>query len=217
MIYATMCVGSDWINRFKEDINKFSTTNSLHILTDDSTQFNNTASCYEYTRDVFSYYEKIKFILDLSKTYEERITYIDSDWISQYNTNLKYDNSSLYTYMIFDLSSETDRPMWFSDFEIEMRNGKLLNEINETGIISQYIPEALISFPYQENIDELIDDSKKLQTFLESTYKTDTKTNKRLNRYKKGIGYAEGWGMSALCVKYNIDIKDIDWRKKSLV
>ena len=35
--------------------------------------------------------EKIKFILDLSKKYEERITYIDSDWISQYNTNLKYD------------------------------------------------------------------------------------------------------------------------------
>ena len=226
MIYATMCVGSEWIDRFKKSINEFSKSNELHLLTDDKSDFNDNITLYRYTRDVFSYYEKIKFILDLSKKYEERITYIDSDWISQYNTNLKYDTLSLYTYLSVDISSNKDNELrWVGPFEKKLKNGLLLNQImdyqiviNKGGNIPYYIAEALISFPYQKNIDELINDSKILQTFLENHYTTVAKTRSRLNRYKNGIGYAEGWGISALCVKYNIDIKEVtEWRKKTLL
>ena len=59
-----MCVGEHWIEKFKNNINNFSKKNNLHILTDDTSKFQN-CSCYQYTRNVFSYYEKIKFILDL--------------------------------------------------------------------------------------------------------------------------------------------------------
>ena len=58
MIYATMCVGNKWTNKYKTSINNFSKENTLHIFTDDMISFENCV-CHEYTRDVFSYYEKI--------------------------------------------------------------------------------------------------------------------------------------------------------------
>ena len=63
----------------------------------------------------------------------------------------------------------------------------------------------------------IINDSKILQEYLESEYNKSSITSSRLDRYKKGIGYAEGWGLTALVTKYNISIKQIDWRKKILL
>lgn len=211
MIYATMCVGKEWIEKYKTSINNFSKKNTLHILTDNTETFQNTTS-YKYNRDVFSYYEKIKFILFLSKKYNERITYIDSDWLDDYNTSIVFDNTSLYTYLKINTLEKNER--WFTDLEIQIRD-TLLSNIGNLQPITEYIAEALISFPPQNNIDDLILDSETLQNLLEDTYNSETKTLKRLNRYKEGIGYAEGWGISALCVKYNIKIKEVNWRKKT--
>ena len=100
MIYATMCIGKEWIEKYKETINNFSNKNKLHILTDEPIHFKNCITD-EYTRDVFSYYEKINFIFKLSKKYKERIYYIDADWLGSYDTNIKVDDDSLYTYTNF--------------------------------------------------------------------------------------------------------------------
>ena len=70
MIYATMCIGKEWIEKYKETINNFSNKNKLHILTDEPIHFKNCITD-EYTRDVFSYYEKINFIFKLSKKYKQ--------------------------------------------------------------------------------------------------------------------------------------------------
>lgn len=34
MIYATMCIGNKWLNKYRDTINVFSSKNHLEILTD---------------------------------------------------------------------------------------------------------------------------------------------------------------------------------------
>ena len=75
MIYATKCIGEEWNSKYVNSVNKFCKKNDLHILTDNNTLFLN-GICYPYQRDVFSYYEKINHILNISEKYKERVTYI---------------------------------------------------------------------------------------------------------------------------------------------
>ena len=67
MIYATMCVGSKWTTKYQHIINAFSSKNHLEVLTDNIDIFDNSYNTL-YDRDIFSYYEKINFIFNLSKT-----------------------------------------------------------------------------------------------------------------------------------------------------
>lgn len=215
MIYATMCIGKEWIEKYKETINNFSNKNKLHILTDEPIHFKNCITD-EYTRDIFSYYEKINFIFKLSKKYKERIYYIDVDWLSSYNTDIEVNDDNLYTYTNFLLDDENVWTKFFTSKEIKIKQN-ILSKIGIDGELKDYIGEALILFPYNENIDMIIDDSKILQEYLENEYNRSSITSSRLDRYKKGIGYAEGWGLTALVTKYNIPIKQIDWRKKTIL
>ena len=215
MIYATMCIGKEWIEKYKETINNFSNKNKLHILTDEPIHFKNCITD-EYTRDVFSYYEKINFIFKLSKKYKQRIYYIDADWIGSYNTDIKVNDNNLYTYTNFLLDDENIWTKFFTSKEIKIKEN-ILSKIGIDRELKDYIGEALILFPYNENIDMIIDDSKILQEYLENEYNKSSITSSRLDRYKKGIGYAEGWGLTALVTKYNIPIKQIDWRKKTIL
>jgi len=215
MIYATMCIGKEWIEKYKETINNFSNKNKLHILTDEPIHFKNCITD-EYTRDIFSYYEKINFILKLSKKYKERIYYIDVDWLSSYNTDIKLTDNAIYTYRNFILNEKNAVTAFFTETELLIRK-TILSKIGINKTLKDYIGEALIIFPYNENIDNIISDSKILQKYLENLYHKESITKKRLNRYKKGIGYAEGWAITALVNKYNIPIKQIDWRKESLI
>lgn len=215
MIYATMCIGSKWTTKYKDVVNTFGENNILHVLTDLPSISENVIT-HLYKRKVFSYYEKINFILNLSKQLKERICYIDVDWLTPYNTDLTFDNKSLYTYRNFKLHEYNNLTMYFTDNEIKVKEN-ILSQIGINQDLNDYIGEALIVFPYLENIDDLISDSKILQQYIEKEYNRESITNKRLDRYKGGIGYAEGWGISALCVKYNIPIVKTNWRKESLI
>lgn len=214
MIYATMCVGKKWCEAHSHNINMFAKKNKVHILTDFPHYFEN-CKVYEYTRDVFSYYEKLNHIINLSELFKTRITYIDADWISFLDTNLEYDISVLYSYDIFKLNSELLQN-YFSEKNIEDLS-KIFSMIGVDNFGNEYIPEALISFPYVNNIIEIKKDLKILQTPLENMYSYSTE-QLRLKRYSKnGVGYGEGWALTAICVKYDIPFTSIDWRKKSII
>ena len=215
MIYATMCIGKEWVDKHKKIINNFSKYNKLHILTDSEDEFKDCVK-EKYTRDVFSYYEKINFIFKLSKKYKQRIYYIDADWIGSYNTNIKVDDSSLYTYTNFLLNEKNVVTDFFTEKEWKIKE-TILSKIGINEELEDYIAEALILFPYNKNIDMIIDDSKILQEYLENEYNKLSITSSRLDRYKKGIGYGEGFGLTALATKYKIPIKQIDWRKKTIL
>mgnify|MGYP001599901571 CR=1 FL=1 len=214
MIYATMCVGSKWTTKYQHIINAFSSKNHLEVLTD-NTSFENCI-CHHYTREVFSYYEKINFIFNLSKKYNQRITYIDCDWLNAYNTNITYDDITLYSYDIFDLFIENPLTKFFGENEHHLRD-TLLSHISLNESIKYYIPEALISLPKVNEIDKMISDIKTIQPILENNYNSKNR-NPRYYRYvKAGIGYGEGWAPSAICQKYNIPIDKVDWKRKMLL
>ena len=216
MIYATMCVGKKWIDTWKLAIDNFSKDHNLHILTDDIDKFKN-ATCYEYKRDVFSYYEKINFVLELSKKYKERITFIDTDGLDDYNTDFIFDNKTFYTAHIWKLTGEVNNAsIFFSEHDWILKD-TLLSEVSSEGSLEFYILEKIMSFPKMDNIDEIIKDNKVLQSIIEKTYNQNTVTRDKLKRYKSGIGYCEGWGMSTLCTKYNIPVKPYNWRKDILI
>jgi len=210
-----MCVGTKWLTKYQDIINAFSSKNHLEILTDNpSGLIGSHITLYE--RNVFSYYEKINFMFNLSKKYNERITYIDIDWLNAYNTNITYDDITLYSYATYDLSDKNILTKWFTEREEYFRDN-LLSHISVNSNIDFYIPEALISIPQLNNIDNIQFDLKIIQPIIESWYGLKNK-NPRFRRYiKNGIGYAEGWGVSAVCKKYKIPIDKVDWKKQTLL
>ena len=215
MIYATMCIGNRWLNKYQDTINVFSSKNHLEILTDNPIGLTGSHITL-YERNIFSYYEKINFIFNLSKKYNQRITYIDSDWLVRYNTDIKYDDMTLYSYHIFDLYKESELTKFFEENEYHLRD-TLLSNISLNESIKYYIPEALISLPKVNEIDKMIYDIKTIQPILENIYNSKN-TNPRYYRYvKAGIGYGEGWAPSAICKKYNIPIDKVDWKRKMLL
>jgi hypothetical protein len=210
-----MCVGTKWLTRYQHTLNVFSSKNHLEILTDNPNGLTGSHITL-YERDIFSYYEKVNFMFNLSKKYNERITYIDTDWLEGYNTNIKYDDITLYSYEIFNLSDENILTKWFTEKEHYFRKSLLSNILVNTNI-DFYIPEALISIPQLNNIDNIQFDLKIIQPIIENWYDLKNKTP-RFRRYiKNGIGYAEGWGVSAVCKKYNIPIDKVDWKKQTLL
>lgn len=220
MIYATMCVGDKWILKHKNSLNNFGKNNRLFVLSDNVTQFSN-CNTHLYTRNIFSYYEKINFIIELLEKYKERITYIDADWIEHYNTNNTYDSDSLYTYQIFNLNEPPLSDLFKKTESNIIKN--LFSKIDLKKSQDWYIPEAIISFPYRVDIDSIKKDFNILQPHLEKIY-NDVPIRDTLHRYSEvGIGYGEGWALTAISLKYNIEVKDFKnfpnrtWRKVGLI
>ena len=167
-----------------------------------------------YLNKMINYYNEN--MTNLSKKYNERITYIDTDWLNAYNTNITYDDITLYSYATYDLSDKNILTKWFTEKEEYFRKS-LLSNISVNSNIDFYIPEALISIPQLNNIDNIQFDLKTIQPIIESWYGLKNK-NPRFRRYiKNGIGYAEGWGVSAVCKKYKIPIDKVDWKKQTLL
>ena len=219
MIYATMCIGSDWVSKYKDSINKFAKENRLFVLTDNISAFKN-CNVVKYNRDVFSYYEKINLITNLLSKYKKRITYIDSDWLQYYNTKIKFTDNSLYTYQIFNLKKSPINE-YFKETELSIIS-KILSKV-DVKIDEWYIPEAIISFPYHSELENIKKDFSILQKPLEEMY-TTIPTRDVVKRYSDvGIGYGEGCAITAISLKYNIKVKDFKefpnktWRKIGLI
>lgn len=221
MIYATMCIGSDWVNKFKNSINNFANKHSLYILTDLPNEF---PSCNTiiYERDEFSYYEKINLILKLLEIHKERITYIDADWLNKYNTDISFSDNCLYTYQIFHLNQ---KPLisFFPEGELQKVN-KIVNLIGLEQFGNTYIPEAVLSFSYFDKFDKIKQDFNIIQKPIEDIYNKQTPIRTALRKYSKyGIGYGEGLAITAIADKYNLCVKDFSefpnhtWRKKVLL
>ena len=220
MIYATKCIGEEWNSKYVNSVNKFCKKNDLHILTDNNTLFLN-GICYPYQRDVFSYYEKINHILNISEKYKERVTYIDSDWLEAYDTKNKLDNDSLYTYSIFNIFKKPVSN--YISVEQHPQIKENFKKINHEVLEDWYIPEAIISFPYREDLSVIKKDFNILQPPHEKMF--NTKPHRReVTRYSRvGVGYGEGLAITAIASKYKIKVKDYSefpnrtWRKEQII
>ena len=53
MIYSTLCVGKNWVNKHKDSVEKISKDNKIFVTTDEPNSFFN-ANTIQYTREEFS-------------------------------------------------------------------------------------------------------------------------------------------------------------------
>lgn len=213
-IFATMCVGDEFISNYQNTANEISEQIPLHILTDKTESFP-SAITHEYNK-TFSYYDKLYFIFMLAEKFNERVIFVDVDWLENLNLNLKLDDTSVYTYKLFDLNSENILTKHFGDDE-KMLQKKLPKLIESNNILDTYIAEAFISIPKLKNIEDYIWDLKLLESSIKDIY-TTLNRNPRFSRYiKYGDGYGEGWALTTIVNKYNLSIKEIDWRKEKII
>lgn len=80
MIYCTMSIGKYHSEKYSNDINRLATKYKVEVLTDCPEYFKN-CTIHEYSRDVFSYYEKLPFMLSVILNNKDRVLYFDSDTI----------------------------------------------------------------------------------------------------------------------------------------
>ena len=84
MLYATVCHGAEFINRFSKEINRVGKVDTVHVLTDQPQYFDNCIT-YQYEevmgRSQFSYYSKLTFLFKLLLECKERVNYVDADFL----------------------------------------------------------------------------------------------------------------------------------------
>lgn len=197
--FATLCVGKEWCYEWKDDINNFSKSHKLHLLTDCRSWFD--FQTYNYNSKQFSYYDKLIFLLDLMQLKKQRITYLDVDKLQLYN-NIDYDNKSCYVY------NTIKTPILSEVFESTRKEiHDYLDIENESDVYTQ---EALISLPYTSEFKNIKKDILELRGIVERNFGNRKWDNPKLNRYSKhGIGYGEGSALTAVLLKYNIDIVNV--------
>ena len=210
MIYCTMCIGSKWVSIFKDPINRFAKNNELYVLTDIPEEFDNCNTVL-YERDIFSYYDKLPFLFNINSTRKERVTYVDANNIRNFNPNISVDDTSLYSGQLLDWK---DMSMFRTD-STEKDVLKILSSIGIEKLSDKYIREHIISIPTSIFIDYIIEDLEQLQPLFEDYFNSIPKTPAMKRYTRNGIGYAEGFALQAIAIKYSMEIKKMEYKPKS--
>jgi len=207
--FATMCIGKEWVFDWKDSIIDFHNKHKLYLLTDCEDVFD--FKSHKYNKE-FSYYDKLIFLLDIMTLKKKRITYLDVDKLQQYNS-IDYDEKSCYVY------NTTTTPIKLSN-EFASTREEIHKHLNIKNTSEIYVQEALISLPYTDDFENIKKDILELQPIVERNFGNRKWNNSKLNRYSKyGIGYGEGSALTAVLLKYNIDIVNVysTFRKESLI
>ena len=206
MIYCTMCIGEEWVDIYSPVINKFSRDREVFVLTDQPDKFECNTILYE--RDIFSYYEKILLVLNLIKSHKSRVTYIDVNSLRTFNPNIKTDDVTLFC---AQLLSWEHMEKYFLTKSTKEDVSTILDKIKVKELKDFYIREHIFSFPFLNDIDDIINDATLMQPFFEEYFNVVPYTP-HMERYsREGVGYAEGFAIQALAIRYNIDIKKMKW------
>lgn len=209
MIFCTMCIGEKWVDMYSPAVNKFSRDREVFVLTDHPDKFECNTILYE--RDVFSYYEKINLVLNLIKTHQSRVTYVDANNIRNFNPNILVDDTSLYAGQLLDWE---DMDIFLTD-STEKDVLKILSLIGVEKLSDKYVREHIISIPTSIFIDYIIEDLEQLQPLFEDYFNSVPKTPAAKRYTRNGIGYAEGFALQAIAIKYSMEIKEMEYKPKS--
>lgn len=213
MVYTTMCVSEEWNSKYRSNIEHFAKDSKLFVLTDYPETYKNSYTV-NYKRKDFSYFEKVKFIFNTVKSLSTRVTYIDANKLTQYNTNIHFEDHAFYTGQVLSIQHLYKyfmTPSTLTDI------GLIFDKIGIKNLNIKYPREHILSIPYSNSVEEILNDLEIIQPYLESYYNKVPKTQ-YLKRYSEtGVGYAEGWAIVAISIKYGFEIKSLDWKKKSLI
>jgi len=207
MIYATFITGKEYRDKYISQVQKEIVGKDIHILTDTPELFPNSKTEL-YTRDVFSYYEKLLFLVRKVLERKERVTFIDCDWLKGLHLNFKLEKDTFYTYALFKFEEFQNRPFSMEGINMVI---DVLEKNNFTLKKDVYIGEAIMSLPYSNKTESILQDLIYLQADWENKFNQNIVTeNRKLKRYASyGVGYGEGGALTAVLQKYNVKLQDV--------
>lgn len=199
-----MSIGEYHSKKYSNDINEFAKDKEVHVLTNYPEHFKNCI-VQNYDRTIFSYYQKLPFLLSLVLKIKNRVTYFDSDSIDLVkNKDFKFDNKSAYTYKIFYNTNYTNE-----ELRTDTALSILCDIYEELGYeMCNYLHERVLSIPYSSKIKKVFDEIVKLQPIFEEKYPKGKEWNKHdfKNYSKNGCGYGEGGALSIVLKNNNIKV-----------
>ena len=203
MIYSTLAYG-EYADKYSKHISKLGQTYNIHVLTDKPELFDNVF-VHSYSRNIFSYYEKLIFIVKLVIEKKDRVNYIDADMMWNLDKQVDLDLDSIYSYQIYNIDDQS-----LENILGKERINEVLKKAGWNIELKDYIPEGIISFPYIDSIKNILKDLIYLQPFFEDYFNKKNSWNKNTYRYGKyGVGYGEGAALTAIAHKYSIPYKAI--------
>jgi hypothetical protein len=218
MLYATVCYGPKFIERYNYEINQVGLTNTVYVLTDHPESFPNciTRSYEQFMgTESFSYYSKILFLFSLLEELRERVNYVDADFLrTSFNKELVVDGSTLFTSIAIPYNRtilgnlDLHRQKYDAWYDYLHKHGLSTEKENAF----TYITEAFWSFPYLDNIKQIACRARELQADMELIFKRDAEHWKKtpLQKYSKaGVGFGEGTAMTILVKEFNLDYKAV--------
>lgn len=211
MIYATFLTGDEYRKKYTTQVQREVKNKDVHILTDQPDLFPNSKTEL-YDKEVFSYYDKLTFLLRTVIERKQRVTFIDCDWFTGLHLNLNIYPDTFYTYRLYP----------FSDFKIMPFSIHGLNLVKEVTTKHKlkfkeevYIGEAIMSMPFLDCSQNILDDLNYIQKDWESAFSQNLITESaKLKRYSSyGVGYGEGGALTAILQKYNVTLEEVDKKK----
>ena len=208
--YCTLVYGKKLCELYSSKLNEFAKNNKLFVYTNYPDYFPNCKTV-KYTRDVFSYYEKLPFILSLVNKLKQRVLYFDVDSIDLIKDNsYEFDDESVYSFKIFKNSSYSK-----NELKKELGLSVLCDIYDELGSYTcdevDYVHERIISIPCYKNIESILEEIIKLQPIFEERFsKNKNWPNHIFQKYSKiGCGYGEGGALSLVLKDNNLKIKKL--------
>ena len=232
MIFSTLCVGKQWVEKYSDDINHIGEKHQIHVCSDYPEFFANNHTI-KYSREEFSYYEKIVNLLKLSVKYKQRVTHFDADNINLdkfklllENNFIALDSDTIYTNKIHR-NEEIKLSMVQANPSLVVFM-KVIQDLDCNFTICNYIDEKIISVPYIKGTSEILLNSiLNVQTLWETAWYKGRQWNgvphnkdgvQECNKWSNiGCGYCEGGALSLYAKKLNIKINEIKIAKKYLM
>lgn len=211
MIYATFIAGDEYRKKYTAQVQREVRDKDVHILTDQPHLFPNNKTEL-YNKPIFSYYDKLIFLVSKVLERKERVTFIDCDWFSGLHQGIELQKDTFYTYALFKFEDFANKP--FSMEGVKMVE-EVLEEHNYTLNRDVYIGEALMSLPYLSSTEDTLKDLITLQKPWEEKFNQNIQTtNTRLKRWASyGVGYGEGGALTAVLQKYGVKLEAVSNKK----
>lgn len=218
MIFSTLCVGEEWCKKYSEEINNLGIEHKIFITTDYPHYFSNCVTI-KYTRDVFSYYEKLNSLFKICVNNKRRVTHFDVNKVNHESFQLLLNND----YQPFDKYTIYCAQIYFNEsYPLSIAHKNPALKVMSQGMKNidcdfdrcNYIDEKIISIPYNDYTLTLKKSLEIIQQMWENLYPKgkvwsgiphdNTGTHESNKWSKQGCGYGEGGALSILVKKLNI-------------
>jgi hypothetical protein len=193
IILAIVAVGEDYIEPANEVIDKLSDKWDIHVLTDNPKKIN-WSDCFVELQDnkIFSYFDKMLFVLRLVEEYKTGVLYIDVDRVFEHSERFLNDfiNTNQVTILNYWPEGKDFKPLYsagkhFVPFVKYCNNNDLDYDIDT-------FSEELFYIPYMSDISKIIYDVEKVKPLFEY----QSLISRETNMYYPNIGNAEGLALS---------------------